>query len=113
MNKGDIVRLKPNFHRPSRVGQIAKVVEVRKSGNRNKINQYFIVYDADGLPDWINEYDLELAELWTEEEIAEIKEDVKEDAELFEEEPIITNADAVKRENFAEMEEPQKRTLNL
>lgn len=64
MNEGDRVKVKQQFHRPSRVGQTTKVVSSRSVGeeDRNLAIQHFIVYEKDGLPDWINEYDLELVE---------------------------------------------------
>lgn len=57
MDKGDIVRIKPNFHHPSRVGQIAKVIDIRVTGNKNPVQQCFVLFE-DGQPDSIFEYDL-------------------------------------------------------
>lgn len=59
MDKGDIVRIKPNFHHPSRVGQIAKVIDIRVTGDKNPVQQCFVLFE-DGQPDSIFEYDLEL-----------------------------------------------------
>lgn len=57
MDKGDIVRIKPNFHHPSRVGQIAKVIDIRVTGDKNPVQQCFVLFE-DGQPDSIFEYDL-------------------------------------------------------
>jgi hypothetical protein len=64
MNEGDIVRIKPQFHRPTRIGQFARIVRSRSVGveERNMAIQHWIIYKRDGLSDWVNEYDLELVE---------------------------------------------------
>jgi len=64
MNQGDRVKIRENFHRPTRVGQFAKIITSRGVGEKESLKamQHFIMYESDGLPDWINEYDLELVE---------------------------------------------------
>jgi hypothetical protein len=70
MDKGDTVKIKPNFHHPSRVGQTARIIDVRTTGVKHPIQQCFVVFD-DGQPDTIYEYDLELIERTIYDEIRE------------------------------------------
>ena len=62
MNEGDIVRVKQQFHRPSRAGQLAKIIRSRSIGVHKEDFQHWVIYQSDGMPDWLNEYDLELVE---------------------------------------------------
>jgi hypothetical protein len=109
MEKGDTVVVKPNFHRPSRIGQTAKIIALRKTGSKNILNQYFVVFDKDKQPDWISEYDLELT--------PSIQDMIDHDAVRF---PIKVSGEmegTVIPEKIAPFfnppEEPQKRTLDL
>ena len=62
---GDVVKIKPNFHHPSRVGQIATVIRCRPASHditKPLVLQLWILFHTDKKPDWVNEYDVEFVE---------------------------------------------------